>query len=302
MKKSIAVFLFLLLFLFSSTVHAGDVNITIGPHAVGVLARPGTVVRVPFTITNSSDSQYVKPILLRARETGTAAQLEYDAISTIPLQAAYFEGEEQIGQSILLDKGRARTLIYQLELSDSVKVGDYLLAAGVETQPDHLSSAFSLRSKVRLLAPILLTVSRTGSVDINGTIQSFTTGNKQYFFDSFDSIPLDLTIANIGRNAFRAGGTILVRNGFGQSATYDLNERVIFAGGSRSLSLRQSDTEGVTIHGFFVGTYTVSASVVLTDGTVQLTKSTTFYAFPFKIMFFGLMVMVGGLIVLRKRQ
>lgn len=302
MSRYIAVATFLLGLLVVQGVHAKDVDMTITPRAVGVLARPGTVVRIPLTVTNSAASQYLKPIALTARDVDGESQTEYSPVDSLPIRASFFEGEERIDQALLFSKGRAKKLTYQFELSDRIATGDYLLVAGVETQVDHLPTTYSVRSKVRLVAPVLLTVSHTGSVDIKGVIRAFGINSGQYFFDSFDPIPFQLSVANTGRNAIRAGGVVVVRNAFGQSATYDLEDKLILSNTSRSLSLGNSYSDGNKIQGFFVGKYTVTASVNVTDGAVQLTRSTSFYAFPFKILFGGIVVTIGGLIMLRKRR
>ncbi len=302
MKRCIIAIIVCATLCFVPVVQAKDVDLTIEPRAVGVLARPGSTVRIPLTVTNSSSSQYLKPIILRSQVSDDGLESESSALNTLPIQTSFYDGDARVERSIFLQKGKAKKVIYQLELSDRLSTGDYLLLAGYETQPDQLSTTYSVRAKLRVMTPILLTVSKSGVVDIRGEIRSFETKNQQYFYDSFDPIPLNLVIANTGKNALRASGKITVRNAFGQSAQYDLAERLILSKTSGQLSLDQDGASGVTVKGFFVGKYTASAAIVITDGTVQLSRSTTFYSFPFKILFGGIFITISGLIVLRRRR
>lgn len=288
--------------LFSGTVYADELDLRISPRSLGVIAKPGSSIRIPLSIVNTGDSQYIRPMMVRSLSNEEHATIEYRTIESLPLRVSFFEGEDRVDGSVLINKKRSKNIVAQLEVGETIPVGDYTLAVGVETQPEYASSPYDMRVKLRLLSPILLTISRNGLVDVQGTIKSFAITGHRYFFDSFESVPLDLVIANTGKNATRVGGKVVVRNMFGQHAEYDLVEQLVPTKSQRSMRLAADPMNIPSLKGFFVGTYNVSAQITLSDGVVQLTQSTKFYSFPYGIVTVGMLVTIGGLILLRKRR
>ena len=126
MKRCIIAIIVCATLCFVPVVQAKDVDLTIEPRAVGVLARPGSTVRIPLTVTNSSSSQYLKPIILRSQVSDDGLESESSALNTLPIQTSFYDGDARVERSIFLQKGKAKKVIYQLELSDRLSTGDYL--------------------------------------------------------------------------------------------------------------------------------------------------------------------------------
>ena len=95
-------------------------------------------------------------------------------------------------------------------------------------------------------------------------------------------------------------GTINLGGNFGERAEYNLLPQNVLSQSSRLIiatpSANISDgSSSLTIKGFFVGKYTLTASLDFGTGTEKQTTSVVFYALPFKLIIATLFALIIGI-------
>ncbi len=303
LRRLITLALCCLLFIFYSGpkfAEAQQIDLTVLPPTMELLIKPGAQVQIPFTITNRSDVVSLVPLIKTFTILNDEKSVEYGSAEGLPIKMSFNDERSEPANGLTLNKGETKKLFLNLVVPSSTPEGDYYLAFLVETQPEYLDKQYSARIKTQVAAPLLVTVSQTGKTQAKGTIDIFEIGGNM--FDSFDSIPVKLRVLNQGRNVVRAGGTITIRGSFGEKAVYPLYGRNILANSGRAMNSKLSQGEyAAVLKGFFIGRYSVTASVILADGTVQLNRSIHFFAFPFKIVALAVLGSVVGLLLLRRK-
>lgn len=280
---------------------AQQIDLTIAPPSIELLIKPGAQVRVPFTISNRSDEVSVAPSIKTFTHAGDGKSVEYGSAEGLPIKASFYEGTNGSVSNITLKKGESKKIFVDLVVPGSTSESDYYLAFIAETQPERIDKQYSVRVKAQIAAPILVTVSQSGITEAKGTIDIFEVSRQIY--DSFDSVPVKLHLQNLGKNVVYAGGAITIRGPLGEKVVYPLENHNILSHSNRSMVSKLAQGENAAVlKGFFIGRYTVSADVALGDGAVQVSRSTSFFAFPFKIIFVAVLGSVVGLIILRKRR
>jgi hypothetical protein len=115
-----------------------------------------------------------------------------------------------------------------------------------------------------------------GEVKENASIASFSVGSSLY-----DSGPVDfeIRVKNHGNVQIKPIGTITISNFLGQKiATIPIDEKNVLPGAIRKLSSKWDS-------GLLFGKYNATLSLVYGNGKQVLTASTTFWGFPYKLVF-----------------
>ena len=123
-------------------------------------------------------------------------------------------------------------------------------------------------------------------------------------FDSFDKIPIVLIVENKGKNLIKPQGEITLLGSFGLTSKYDIVSKNILSESQRLLeatpSAEYSTPTSLIVSGFFAGLYHLSADINFGENSPQIFASTSFFAFPFKLLF-GLIIAIVGIIFIIKR-
>lgn len=284
-----------------SLVHAQQIDLAVAPPAVELLVKPDTQVVIPYTITNRADSIDIKPMIKVFSIVKLGESVVYESIEKLPIKASFVDENSEIIETTTLTKGGVKKIFLQLDVSSAAAEEDYQLSFMVETQPESLDIQYGAKIRSQVASPLLIIVTKTGKTQVKGEISSFRIAGN--LFDSFDPISTILKVRNKGKNVLNAGGTLNIRGSLGESASYQLRSQNILAGTERLMATKLAENDSTLIlKGFFIGRYGVSASVTLADGTVQINKSTSFFAFPFKIILFAVLGSFIVLTLLRKKR
>lgn len=301
LKSSVLLLVMCVVFNAPSYVNAQQIDLAVSPPAVELLVKPDTQVVIPYTVTNRADSIDLKPLIKTLSIVKRGESVAYESIEKLPIKASFVNENSEIIETVTLIKGGVKKIFLQLDVSSAAAEGDYQLSFMVETQPESLDRQYGAKIRSQVASPLLIIVTKTGKTQVIGEISSFKIAGN--LFDSFDSIPTALKVRNKGRNVLSAGGTLSIRGSLGESASYQLKDQNILAGSERLMTTKLAENDSTLIlKGFFIGRYGVSASVTLADGTVQLNKSTSFFAFPFKIILFAVLGSFIVLTLLRKKR
>lgn len=281
--------------------NAQQIDLAVSPPTSEVLIKPGAEVLIPYAITNRADSVGLKPLVKTFLIKKQGESVEYGSVEKVPLNISFVDENSETIEAVVVDKVSTKKIFLKLYVPTATQEGEYYLAVLLETQPEFLDKQYSTRIKSQIASPLLVIVTKTGKMQVKGSISAFEVGGK--IFDSFDSIPMTLRVKNQGKNVVNAVGSITVRGSFGESAIYQMQNRNIRAKSESSMNSKSAGGDtALILKGFYIGRYGVSASVVLADGTVQLNKSSSFFAIPFKIILFLVLGSFVGIIVLRKRR
>jgi len=282
-------------------VNAQQIDLSVSPPKLEVLVKPGAQLSIPYSITNAGDNVDFKLLVKTFSVVQQKKSVEYGSIEKLPMKFSFINENLETVETVTVSRGTVKNIFLQLDVSERATEGDYYIVFIVETQPDFLDKQFSSRIKSQIASPLLITITKTGKTQIRGAISALEVNGG--IFDSLDSIALKLLVKNKGKNVANAGGSVTVRGSFGESAVYPLIDRNILTGSEILMTTQSAQDEStLTLKGFFVGRYGVSASVLLADGTVQLNKSTSFFAFPFKIVLFAVLCSFIGIMILRRKR
>lgn len=307
--------IFLLVAAHINTVNAQPFSFTLQPAYNQVIARPGSSAILPYTLTNTGDPTVVtlKVYFLSMKDsTGSYELIPYNSdIPNLP-QFTTSDSALNLNEPFLIASQEAIEFDLIMTTAAETEERDYYFTFVVESEP---SEGFEDTSRIILQSGIgsniYLSVSTSGSIQSAGEITQFTVqpqytfrfGNHEIaLFDSYQPVPLLLTVANKGERIFQTSGTITVERALQrESLVISIPKQHILANSQRLINatsienIRVSETSTALLPSAFIGAYTASTNLQIGTENTQTNVSTHFYVFPFKytlyllIVFFAIM-------------
>lgn len=293
------------------------------PH-LDVVIKPSKTVVLTFNIVNYGDPTSVlakiRPFEGKDIQGGIRIKDDFEG----PIRFSLNNADIALEQPFFMKTKDSVQLVLQVRVPENTPEGDYYYVVMAQTQPQPgAQSDVSPQSRITIAAPLLLTVTQSGIIDVKGKIALFDViapihfqlGGQQYrIFDSSDTIPVSLIIGNIGNNVIQPEGQIKLRGNFGETAQYNIIPRNILSQSQRlaeatpSASLNCVNNANalcaspvsLLIPGFFVGSYHVDASIDFGDGTPSLFASTSFLALPLKFIGLVIGVIMISILLIKK--
>ncbi len=316
---NIGVFVVLSLFVSQiSIVQAQQFSFSLKPAQNHVIAKPGASIVLPYTLVNTGDPTVVKlqPYLLSVKDSGGSYDLipYYSDVPDFPVFTTS-DAALRIGEPFLISAQEAIEFDVIVVTNEHLKEGDYYFTFVVESEPTEGfedTSHISLQSGIG--SNIYLSISKDGNLSSSGEITQFSVqpqftlslGNRQLaLFDSFQPVPILLTVANKGKRILQASGTLSVQSNLASRATFiPIPEQYILADSQRLLAGTSTgsiiqETHTAVIPGSFIGSYTVSANVQIGNDAEPKNVSVQYYVFPFRYLAYLLIVFVFILIAPR---
>lgn len=304
--KNCLLFLLVGLFLLAAPVSkAQQVDLSISPPLIEVVAKPGKTLLIAYTIRNGGDPMIIRSAVLPFKPQGNRGNIilgdEYEG----PIQFLLDNADLQLNEPFFLRSNGQQQLLLRIRVPEGAPEGDYYYTFLAESDaPPGLDGTSSARAKVSIGSNIIITITGTGQLEAKGRITLFDVLSTRtlsflhhtlHIFDSGEPVPVVLQIANMGKNFVKSSGNITLRGNFGETAQYAILDQNILSESQRILTATPSaqiDTRqpaSLILSGFFVGNYKLSTVVNFGEGTPNLYASTSFIALPFKI--------IGGLIL-----
>ncbi len=320
-NKTLIFFLFFLSFVpFSSLVFAQQLSLSIKPPHLETIIKPGKSILVAYTVQNLGDPAIIKANVLPfvpREDGGVTIQEEFSG----PVRFSLDNSNLQLNQPFFLTNKQSQQLLLRIRLPEGGPQGDYYYTFFVESEPPPSVQGRgpSSRAQARVGSNILITVTEGGVLDIKGKVTLFDVlarfkwGNLR-IFDSGDKIPVVLIVRNEGKNFVQSAGKIVLKGNFGEKATYDLLPLNILAQSQRIMAATPSaeiDCEAnkaiycqrpisLLLSGFFIGKYSLSATINFGEGTPIISASTTFLSLPIKFLLALIGVLIVAFILIRK--
>lgn len=302
------------LFLFGNgEVHAQQFATMLSPAQSHIIAKPGAEIIIPYTLTNTGD-----PVVIKLRVYGLAITDSKGSYELIPVDPSpsgtelpHFSTSDPIltlDSPFLVSSQEAVEFDLVIRTNEDIKEHDYYFSLVAEAEP---AEGFEDTSRIILQngigSAIYLSLSADGNLDIDGEIALFEV-RPQYsfqllnhriaFIDSFQPIPIILTVANTGDRIFPVSGQISVKSQQkAETIVIPIANQYILANSQRLLTSQPSDNQlqadSVTtalLPGSFMGLYQAQTYIRVGHNPDQLTAATNYVIFPFRYMTIGLIV------------
>jgi len=291
-------------------VRAQQLSLTISPPLTEMVIKPGKSVVIAYTITNLGEPVTLVPGVRPFAPQGTQGNLIIEKELSGPIRFNLENSNIQLDAPFSLPSRQGQQLLLKIRVPEGTPEGDYYYTFLAESKPGNLPEGTSASRAASIIgANILITVTESGAVIVKGSIGQFAVipqrtinilGKKLPFFESTDTIPIVLIINNTGNNLIKPYGTINLSGNFGERAEYSLLPQNILSQSSRLITATPSanisnGSSSLTIKGFFVGKYTLTASLDFGTGTEKQTTAVVFYALPFKLIIATLFALIIGI-------
>ena len=304
-------FAFLLL-IFTQKVSAQQVSLGISPPLLEVLIKPGKSIMVAYNLENSGDPVHINVKMASFEPKDNLGNVRIKDQLEGPIRFNLDNSDIELNMPFFLKSLSSQQLLLRIRIPENIENGDYYYSLLAETVPSASTEGIgSAQAKATIGANILITVTDSGVVEVKPRIALFDVLSKIKFnlfnksikiFDSFDNVPIVLIIENKGKNLIKPQGEITLRGSFGLTSKYDVISKNILSESQRLVEATPSADMGqsLILSGFFTGLYRLSADINFGENSPQIFASTSFFAFPFKLLF-GLIIIIVGIIYIIKR-
>jgi len=288
----IVIFTFAFCILNLSEANAQQVSLAISPPLIQTVIKPGKAILIAYSLENSGD-----PTILTARVVSFEPKDNFGNIrlkdrAEGPVRFSLDNAELSLDQPFFLKTKASEQLLLRIRVPEGAPEGDYYYSLLAETTPaigrEGIGSA---QAKATIAANILVTISHSGTIEIKPKIVLFQLLSKMKWkiFDSLTEVPLVLVLENQGKNLIRPEGKITLRGLLGTSADYEIVPKNILAESQRLVQATPSaefskQLISLALSGFFLGPYKLSANINFGENSPNIFASTSFFAFPFKLV------------------
>lgn len=306
-----------------NNVFAQQVTLSISPPILQAKIKPSKSILIAYTIANQGDPVILDSKILPFKAAGPDGNLAHQASLEGPVEFRLDNARIKLGESFFLKSNATEQLLLRITIPPNCPEGDYYYTLFVSSQASKTTEgAVAPVSTASVGSNILLTVTNTGQTENKARISFFKTiggwnipflSKNSAVFESSSPVPVRLTVENSGKNMFSAQGNITLEGAMGANAKYDLVPQNILAGSQRNLSASQSASLDcqtnnsdcpknytLLLKEFFIGKYTLNASLQLSDGSQQLNASTTFWAIPIKLILGLIFIIMLTIFFIRK--
>lgn len=291
-------FIVLCLLFIPRVVHASQFSFSQSPQSHEVMAKPGSTVILPYTLTNVGDPSVMELQIyaLSVKDSeGSYDSIPYYSDNPEKIQFYLNNSLHSLQEPFFMNTSEAITYEIAVQIPENMKEGDYYFAVVGQTEQNKGfvdTSTIFLQGGVGSI--LYLSVSSDGSISQSGSIAQFGVksrhsvilGNTEYrVFDSFADIPIVLSVANTGVNYYQAKGTISVRSTLFESNAQliELAPTFLLSDSSKimvsPLSLNRSNT--ATIRAPLIGTFTAQAVVTMGTSAGTQISNVSYVVFPF---------------------
>lgn len=300
----------------SQKVHAQLLSLSIYPPILKAIMKPGKEIMIAYNIKNLGDPTTLQMIVLPFEPRDNLGNVRIKQEFEGPIRFKLDNTDIELNDPIFLKTGQSQQILLRIRVPEGAPEQDYYYTLFAETDPPPtIEGKTSSRSKARIGSHILITVTKSGNVDIKGKVSLFSVlkkyklpffGDKISFFDSTDIIPITLIVENKGKNSIKPYGNIILRGNFGERAEYEILSQNILANSQRQLMATPSayfpskKPVSLALSGFFIGKYNLSTKINFGENTPQLYASTSFFALPFKFIIGLLIAIIIGIVIIKK--
>lgn len=316
--KNILILIFLLFtyhFSLITSSYAQQVSLSITPPLLETFIKPGKSIMIAYRVQNLGDptvlTAYILPFEARDNLGNIRLKKEFEG----PIRFSLDNADLQLNEPFFLKTGDSQQLLLRIRIPEGAPVGDYYYTILAETgEPKSLEGVGSAKAKATIGSNILITVTENGLIEVKPKIILFSTlggiriRQNLRVYDTFDKIPIVSVIENRGANMIKPEGTITLTGNFGEGMKYDIlpknilamSQRLVEATSSSQLASNYQSPVTLTLSGFFLGMYRLSANYNFGENSPTLFASTSFIALPFKLVAAIFIVVILSIFIIKK--
>lgn len=253
---------------------------------------------VAYKLDNLGDPAFINLKILPFEAKDNLGNIRIKSEFEGPVRFSLDNSDLQLEQPFFLKTKGSQQILLRIRIPENITDGDFYYSLLAETAPPTASEGIgSARAKATIGSNILVTISNSGNIDIKPRVVLFDILSKLKFnflgkvikiFDSADKVPLVFIVENKGKNMIKPEGQITLKGNFGETAKYDIISKNILAESQRLIEATPSASyttpTSLLLSGFFIGKYNLSTQVSFGENSPTIFGSTSFFAFPFKIM------------------
>jgi len=252
---------------------AQTTSLSIWPPLVEAMIQPGKSVTKVYRLKNAADATTVTISVVPFSNSDEFGHINLQFGGNLP---KYFSlVDDSLPATLNLKAGETRELALKINVPEAAEDADYHAALVIESETSGLLSGSGSVARATIAAPILLTVSKTGTPNRLAKIEEFVVTS---LLDSFDSIEFILRVKNQSPTRLQPIGQIKINNTFGRTvATLTLPPDNILGGTVRQLP--------VSWHPVFpLGRYSAEAELTPRDTTNTISQTLVFWVLPYKAL------------------
>ncbi|MBI4009391.1 hypothetical protein HY357_04095 [Candidatus Roizmanbacteria bacterium] len=302
-------FLIILFYLLSSIFYipsslAQESSLSLSPSLSEIIIKPGQSIKQRFRLTNKSDPLIVILRVLPFETGDTQGHIIFKDQSKLPLRFDIENADTPLDQAFLLKTSETKDIDLRIQTNEGTSEKDYYLSLVAQTQPPPPQEGISsLRAKITLASPLLITVTSDGELEVEPKIGLLKVlpdykfnafGRSSNLLESGNRLKVVLIVENKGKNFIKPRGNITLKGPFGLSKRYEIKPQNVLAESQRNITLSLEPS------GFYLGKHTLSASINFGEATPNLFASTSFFVLPIKI--FTLTLFIISLLILIKKR
>lgn len=319
MKKNVFTLFSFSIFIFivfcTQKTFAQQVVLSVYPPLVEAMIKPGKDILIGYKIQNLGDPTVVNTRVVTFYPHGNQGNVQVKNQLEGPVRFSLENTDIQLGNAFFLKNNAEQQVLLKMRVPENAPEGDYYYTLLFESKPQaDLTGNSASGARATIGANLLLTITREGTLDINGKINQFTVlpqyafnlfGTILNIFDSGSQIPVILNIQNQGKNLIKPEGTITVNSDFGEKTQYLILPENILAESQRiahatpSASLDRKD-HSLILPGYFMGKYRIDAKVNFGEGTKELSDTVVIYSVPLKLTIAVILCVIVGYIIFKR--
>jgi hypothetical protein len=301
MKKLLILVLFLALFK-PPIIKAQSFSLGITPPLLEVMMKPGKTITQVYQVINQGASAQVYADIVAFEPSNDLGNINLIyAGSQQPAASSYLSwfsfqnADISLPGGFLLKPGQSQQLVLKIKVPEIVEEQDYYASLILKVNPNTktIASSGTLTSGM-IAGNILLTVSADGKPPINGKISNFAVMKKKLakftlpFFDSFDAVPLSLTVDNTGKTLFKPMGSVKIINPFNQEVEFlEILPQNVLAHSQRQLYAKGNEEQIQKPivwepRGLKIGRYQARADLILSESNKKIASEVSFLLLPWK--------------------
>jgi hypothetical protein len=267
----------------------GKVGLAISPPTFELAANPGDTLSNKIRVDNVTEE--VLNVTVDKRNftaSGEEGQAELTDEDTPYAMAKWITVSPS---SVDIPPKGSQTFEYSVNVPANAEPGGHFGSIVFKTKARALQSASGIKIGQEIGSLIFLRVA--GEIREGGAIETFKPHNSFY---EYGPITFDSRVSNSGSVHFKPEGNITIANMFGQKvATLPLDGHNVLPGTIRKFSSDWSSK-------YLFGKYTATLSVKYGDKGQILTATSTFIAFPYKLVGIIVIVLIILLVITMKRR
>jgi len=264
-------------------VSAQSLAFSVSPPVVEIMIQPGKETNQTIKLTNLGDDTFIR-INIAVYENGRIRDVSDSE------KLPWLETTEKIGDKpFLVRKNEEIPVNLHLNPALNSEEKDYYRALTFSTIPYPHDPQTQVKVSQTIASILLISITSSGlpkKAEIVSRIPRF--------IDSFDKLPLNIRIRNTGSTYFRPNGTVTLK-GFIGKAGYPILPAAILVNEQKELLIEKNNRQATHLRGFFIGRYQLETGFFMDEGSLRVSDSSTFYAFPWKIS----LILIVSLLIYR---